>query len=230
MSERPVGPAGPSGDAGAADGRAEPAADEGTSSALDPADAPGATDASFPSPRYGPIALARHAVARYVRFVGRHRVLGCLPLLVLLIALCSLASGLAPRLTPELDPVAELEQLPVNGIGTVIDERDDVVAAYVDAMVAFDADRMWAAYNERVQSELTTRGQGLADLKRGIDEARARGARIDGFERLGSYPLRDGRRYVFYIVRRSGFPPSGANEEIFFVFTVDPGGKIINVT
>ena len=40
----------------------------------------------------------------------------------------------------------------------------------------------------------------------------------------------DGRRYVFYIVRRVGFPPGGGSEELYFVFTVDPSGKILNVT
>jgi hypothetical protein len=34
---------------------------------------------------------------------------------------------------------------------------------------------------------------------------------------------------VFYIVRRSGYPPSGAPEELYFVFTVDPEGKILNI-
>lgn len=132
--------------------------------------------------------------------------------------------------TPQRDAISTLTMLEVNQIGTVINDPDAYVEEYVAAMEAFDAERMWATYNDDVRRELSSRGRSAAELQRGIESARAAGAKIDAAIRIGNYPLRDGRRYVFYIIRRSGFPPDGGPEEVYFIFTVDPNGKLLSVT
>jgi hypothetical protein len=159
--------------------------------------------------------------------------LGCLGALVLLAPLClltlRLGSGLVVGRT-EREPLWPLEPVEVNDIGAVVNDPSDQVEEYVTGLREFDAQRMWATYNEQIRGELSSRGRSAAELQRGLSEAQAHGARIEQAVRIGNYPLRDGRRYVFYVITRSGFPPNGGTEELYFVFTVDPAGKILSVT
>jgi hypothetical protein len=176
----------------------------------------------------------RYFLARYVQFWSRHRSLGCLGALVVVVPLALLLLRLAGAALPS-GPVAReeiwpLEPVETNDVGTVINEPADQVEEYIAGMREFDAQRMWSSYNEQIRSELSSRGRSPDELQRGLSQARAGGARIDGAVRLGNYPLRDGRRYVFYVVTRTGFPPNGGTEELYFVFTIDRAGKILSVT
>jgi hypothetical protein len=174
--------------------------------------------------------IPRRALARYVRLLTRHRFLGCLLGLIVLLGLCGLSLTAARLLTPGEEPLASLQEAETNEPGTLILAQEESVEEYLTGMADFDAARMWGAYAEAVTSEMVARGRSIDELQRGLDQARHNGARIEARQPLGTYPLRDGRRYVFYIVRRSGFPPDGGAEELYFIFTVEPSGKILNVT
>jgi hypothetical protein len=126
--------------------------------------------------------------------------------------------------------LAPPEHVEVNAAGSVMNDPVGPVEEYIAGMRAFDAQRMWAAYNEQVRSELITRGQNPEVLQRGLSDAQSRGARVDSAVQVGNYPLRDGRRYVFYVIKRSGFPPNGTPEELYFIFIVDPNGRILSIT
>ena len=179
----------------------------------------------------------RALLARYIAFWSVHRLLGllgCLGSLALLIGLCGIAAQVGGRFLygppTEREPLAPVERLEVNAVGSVMNDPVGPVEEYIEGMRAFDAQRMWRAYNEQVRTELTNRGQGPDQLQRGLTDAQSRGARIVSAERIGNYPLRDGRRYVFYVITRSGFPPVGGTEQLYFIFMVDPAGRIISVT
>jgi hypothetical protein len=198
-------------------------------------DEPGAP--AGPAPRQRRLwAPLRGVLARYVRFWAGHRLLGCLGclgvvalVLPLLLLTLRLGGGLLYR-PVEREPLWPVERLEANEIGSVMNESADQVEEYIAGMREFDAQRMWSSYNEQIRNELTSRGRSPAELQRGLSQAQAGGARIDQAVRLGNYPLRDGRRYVFYVITRSGFPPDGGTEELYFVFTLDPNGKILSVT
>lgn len=172
----------------------------------------------------------RHLLAQAIRLGLRRRAIGCLG--IALLAVLVIGAGLLAlrALSPEPDSLAQLEQVPVNDAGTVVNEQVEGVEQYIAGMMAFDAQPMWESYAESVRTELQSRGQSMSQLQDGLDSARAQGAAIDGVRQVGTFPLRDGRRYVFYIVARHGFPPNGGDEELYFIFTVDPFGKVLNVT
>lgn len=195
-----------------------------------PSPPPTEPEAPVAPPRRGPWGIVRGIAARYIRFVVRHRFLGCLGSLLLLFFLCAAISLVAARLTPEEEERAALVEVETNQIGSVLNEPVEPVESYIAAMMAFDAQGMWAAYNEEARTQLAARGGSAEQLQQGLDQARGAGARYTGAVRIGNYPLRDGRRYVFYILSRTGFPPSGGDEEVYFIFTVDPDGRILNVT
>jgi hypothetical protein len=190
----------------------------------------GSVEAPIEAPRRGMLRVPRRLLARYVRFVARHRFVGCLLGLVILLTLCGSSAWVARLVLPSDGALAPLIEADTNELGTLIVAEEDSVEEYLDAMADFDAQGMWDAYADGVRGEMASRGMSASGLQGGLDEARRNGATIDGHRSLGSYPLRDGRRYVFYIVRRSGFPPDGGSEELYFIFTVDRSGKILNVT
>lgn len=169
-------------------------------------------------------------IARYVAFVVRHRFLGCLTSLFLLLFACGGVTILAARLVPGSSDFAPVDELDVNEIGTVVNESEEPVDAYVQAMTNFDAQGMWDAYNDQARTRLTSQGADVKQLQQGLDQAKNAGARYLGTRQIANYQLRDGRRYVFYILARTGFPPNGGDEELYFIFTVDPTGHILNVT
>jgi hypothetical protein len=154
--------------------------------------------------------------------------------LALFVGVCGVVSQVGGVLLygapTDREPMAPIEQVETNTARTVMNDPVGPVDEYIAGMRAFDAQRMWGAYNEQVRTELTSRGQGPEQLQQGLTEAQQRGARVVGAERIGNYPLRDGRRYVFYVITRTGFPPDGATEELYFVFMVDPAGRILTVT
>ncbi|HEY3107999.1 MAG TPA: hypothetical protein VGL23_04560 [Chloroflexota bacterium] len=190
-----------------------------------------AADTPAASPRArGPWGLARRAIAGYLLLLARHRFVGCLFGLIVLLALCGLTLMAARLVSPREEALAPLDEVEINDVGSLILAEEDGVEDYLAGMAEFDARRMWDAYADTVRSEMTARGRSVEELQRGLDQARRNGARIEGHRSFGSYPLRDGRRFVFYIVRRSGFPPDGGAEELYFIFTVDPSGRILNVT
>lgn len=179
----------------------------------------------------------RWLLARYIQFWSVHRLLGsvgCLGGVALFIGVCGIVGQLAGRLQygppPESAPISPLERIEVNAVGSVTNDPVGPVDEYIAGMRAFDAQRMWSAYNEQVRGELTSRGQGLDVLQRGLTEARSRGATMDAAVQVGNYPLRDGRRYVFYVVTRSGFASTSTPEQLYFIFTVDPAGRILSIT
>jgi hypothetical protein len=192
--------------------------------------APAAEAAAAPARPAGIWRLPRRALALYVQLLTRHRFVGCLIGLIVLLMLCGLTLSGASWLAPGDRSLAPLEEVETNETRTLIVAQEEGVEAYLDGMTEFDAERMWDAYADVVRSDMTARGRSVAELQRGLDQARRNGAAIEGRHPLGTYPLRDGRRYVFYIVARSGFPPAGGAEELYFVFTVDPAGKILNIT
>jgi hypothetical protein len=194
------------------------------------ADAAPAEPPPSPSGRASVWRLPRRALALYLRLLARQRFVGCIFGLIVLLTICGLALWAARLAVGGDDELASLQEAETNEAGTLILAQEDAVEQYLAGMAEFDAQRMWGAYADAVREEMVARGRSVEELQRGLDQARQNGARIEGGRPLGTYPLRDGRRYVFYIVRRSGFPPTGGAEELYFIFTVDPTGKILNVT
>lgn len=187
-------------------------------------------EAPAPQPRRSIWRLPIAIIARYIQLLQRRRLVGCLVGLIGLLFICGATSWVMSLVvSPMEEPLTELHMAPVNDTATLMITPEDAVSQYIAGMTQFDGQRMWDAYAEIARSGMAASGRSAAELQRGLDEARTRGARIESTQALGSYPLRDGRRFVFYIVRRSGFPPDGSSEELYFVFTVDPAGKILDI-
>jgi hypothetical protein len=202
-----------------------------------PTPGPEPAEPEQPAPRRRLWAPLRGLLARYLRFWAGNRVLGCLGclgvlalLVPLVLVTLRLGGGLLGVGPLEREPLWPVEPLEVNEVGTVVNEPADEVEEYIAGMREFNAERMWSTYNEQIRNELASRGRSTAELQRGLSQAQASGGRIDQAVRLGNYPLRDGRRYVFYVITRTGFPPNGGTEELYFVFTLHPAGKILSVT
>jgi hypothetical protein len=103
------------------------------------------------------------------------------------------------------------------------------VDSYIKGLTQFDARLMWGSLSDEAIQAAQARGGSLEALQKGLDEARQRGARYEGVEMIGSYPLQDGQSYLFYVLSRRGFAGPDQLDQLYFVFTVDRTGKISNV-
>ena len=187
---------------------------------------------TIPPKRRGPEHFVRRRFARAIEWGSRHPFIGCLGCLglgiVLLAIVAVIAIFLAVTFSEGEDFPPSLE-LPVSDARTSLNEADPAVEEYVAGIVAFDAQRMLQSYDTEIRDAMAAQGQTAAEFQSRLDTAKASGGRIVSARQIASYRLNNGARYVFYIMNREGFPPSGGREEIYFIFTVSPTGKILRV-
>ena len=103
------------------------------------------------------------------------------------------------------------------------------VEAYVQGMLDFDASLMWSAMDAESIAIMEGGGGSIAMLQKDLDEMRRAGARYDDVAYVGAYPLADGGAYFFYVVSRRGFVAANALDQVYFVFTVGPDGRIASI-
>jgi hypothetical protein len=103
------------------------------------------------------------------------------------------------------------------------------VDKYIKGMTTFDARLMWDALDPTAVQAMVTQGGSQAALQQRLDDAKQKGARYDDVTFIGGYPLKNGERFFFYVVSRQGFAGPGQTDQVFFVFTVGPTGKIVKI-
>jgi hypothetical protein len=103
------------------------------------------------------------------------------------------------------------------------------VNSYIKGLTEFDAQLMWAALDDDAINAMKSRGGSLEALQSGLDDAKRRGARYEDITMIGTYPLQGGGKYLFYVLSRRGFSGNEQLEQVYFVFTVSPGGKITRI-
>lgn len=100
------------------------------------------------------------------------------------------------------------------------------VEAYVTGMATFDAALMWSAMSAASIREMEANGGSQAQLQAGLDEMRLAGASYESVTYIGGHPLSNGGTYFFYVVSRRGFAAPNSLDQVYFVFTVGPDGRI----
>ena len=103
------------------------------------------------------------------------------------------------------------------------------VDSYLSGLTTFDADQMWNSFSGEYLAGMENRGGSKDLLQQNLDEAQRRGATYDEINYIGSFNLNNGYQYFFYVVSRRGFSGPDQQEQIYYVFTVDPQGKIVAV-
>ncbi|MBM4418791.1 MAG: hypothetical protein FJ033_10835 [Chloroflexi bacterium] len=157
-------------------------------------------------------------------------VLGAIAVIVVLIGAVvwirpvAISPGGSIVATPDITP------LPTSIVGSATNEEAPFADQYLASMSRFDAVGMVETYDPNVRRALEAAGMTSASVQSDLDKARSRGAAILSVSRIASYLMADGRRYVFYVVARSGFRPDGASDEIFYVFTLAPTGRLMAIS
>ena len=103
------------------------------------------------------------------------------------------------------------------------------VDSYLSGLTSFNADQMWGSFSSEYLAGMENRGGSKDLLQQNLDEAKRRGATYDEINYIGSFNLNNGYQYFFYVVSRRGFSGPDQQEQIYYVFTVDPQGKIVAV-
>ena len=103
------------------------------------------------------------------------------------------------------------------------------VQQYIQGMVGFNAHLMWQSLSSSAIQSMVSQGGSEAALQQRLDQARQQGAKYDDVTYIGGYSLNDGSKYFFYVVSRHGFSTTNTADQVFFVFTVGPDGKILQI-
>lgn len=103
------------------------------------------------------------------------------------------------------------------------------VESYLQGMTEFDAKLMWDALNEDALRQMQSQGGSLEQLQESLDRTKQSGISYDEVAFIGGYQRRDGIRYLFYVISRRGMGAPNEVEQVWFVFTVDPSGKIAKI-
>jgi hypothetical protein len=103
------------------------------------------------------------------------------------------------------------------------------VDQYIKGMTTFDAKLMWDSLDPRAVQAMVSQGGSQQALQQRLDDAKSSGAHYDDVTYIGGYMLKNGDRYLFYVVSRRGFAGPGQADQVFFVFTVGQTGKIVKI-
>jgi len=107
------------------------------------------------------------------------------------------------------------------------------VDEYISGMTSFNAQLMWDALDPQAVQTMASQGESEQVLQQNLDQVKQKGARYDSVAFVGGYPLNNGDSYLFYVVTRRGFATDstgrGVADQVFFVFTVGPNGKILQI-
>lgn len=103
------------------------------------------------------------------------------------------------------------------------------VTQYIRGMTSFNAQLMWDALDQQAIQAMQSQGGSQQQLQQRLDDAKNNGASYEDVTYVGGYPLQNGQKYFFYVVSRRGFASPGQFDQVFFVFTVGPNGKIVKI-
>jgi hypothetical protein len=126
-------------------------------------------------------------------------------------------------------PAAARSSARTSGAVNLTTEQVPSVNSYIKGLTEFDARLMWASLAEDAINAMKARGGSIEALQSGLDDAKRRGARYEDITMIGAYPLQGGGKYLFYVLSRRGFSGNEQLEQVYFVFTVDPDGKITRI-
>jgi hypothetical protein len=143
----------------------------------------------------------------------------------------ALPSFLAPSGSPSASAPSAARTTNVRTTGSVNLTTEQVasVNSYIKGLTEFDARLMWAALDDEAINAMKARGGSIEALQSGLDDAKRRGARYEDIVMIGTYPLQGGGKYLFYVLSRRGFSGNEQLEQVYFVFTVNAGGKISRI-
>ena len=142
----------------------------------------------------------------------------------------ALPSFLAPSGSSSASvPPAGRTNVRTTGAANLTTEQVAAVNSYIKGLTEFDAKLMWSSLADEAINAMKTRGGSPEALQSQLDEAKRRGARYEDITMIGTYPLQGGGKYLFYVLSRRGFSADEQLEQVYFVFTVSPGGKITRI-
>ena len=184
--------------------------------------------------------VVRRVLALFIRVFIWHPVVSLVVLCVALFAIGWRSGGMNDPQVLSGAKVAPAAAVTASGNGPVvaptITNRAPPITApppsvdqYIKGMTTFDARLMWDALDPLAVQAMVTQGGSQQALQQRLDDAKQSGAHYDDVTFIGGYPLKNGERYLFYVVSRRGFAAPGQPDQVFFVFTVGQTGKIVKI-
>jgi hypothetical protein len=107
--------------------------------------------------------------------------------------------------------------------------QPEATEAYMRGTETYNAELVWNAYNEEAQTNYRNRGITAQAMQGWLDETRQAGVKFEQITYIGGQAFPDGTSMHFYTVLTRRQQPQTEVEPMWYVFTLDPAGKIARV-
>lgn len=98
---------------------------------------------------------------------------------------------------------------------------------YFKGQANFDSRLIWESLSDDLISRAEASGATRNDLQQQLDQAKELGREVARVAYIGGYNTDDGNSMQFYVVSMRSSTSDEALDQIFYVFTLDPNGKIL---
>ncbi len=117
----------------------------------------------------------------------------------------------------------------VRPVGAANEAPPAAVQNYIKGMETFDAKLMWNSLSADAINQIQSKVGTVDAYQQALDQMKQSGARYEDVSYVGGYPLKNGARYFFFVMTRRGFAGPNVDDQVFYVFTVGPDGKIVSI-
>ncbi|MDA8187517.1 MAG: hypothetical protein M0T85_05190 [Dehalococcoidales bacterium] len=100
---------------------------------------------------------------------------------------------------------------------------------YFKGQTNFDSNLIWQSLSPSLIERAQMSGATVEALQEQLDEAKQLGRSYEDIAYIGGYNLNNGKTMQFYVVTVRRSPTDSNPDQIFYVFTLDESGKIMNI-
>lgn len=166
--------------------------------------------------------IAARMIARSIRYTLDHKVSSIMILLMVIVLIFSNSWRFSsPNVAQAAQNSSSISQKPGSAPSTT--------EQYFQGQATYDSTMIWGVLSDDLKARAEANGATRNDLQAQLDDAKATGRMVDQINYIGNYSMQDGKSMQFYVATVKQSPNDTAPNAIFYVFTLDTDGKILDI-
>jgi hypothetical protein len=161
-------------------------------------------------------------IARSIKYTLDHKVSSVLILLMVIALIFTNAWRVSP---PNAAQAAQNNVV----AGKTAGAAPATTERYFQGQANYDSNMIWSVLSDDLKARAEANGSTQNDLQSQLDDAKAAGRQVDQINYIGNYDMQNGQSMQFYVATVSQSPTDPAPSPIFYVFTLDTDGKILDI-
>ncbi len=166
--------------------------------------------------------VAARMIARSVKYTLDHKVSSVLILLMVIVLIFSNAWRVT---SPNAAQASQTNSVMTQNTGAAPATTEE----YFQGQATYNSNMIWAVLSDDLKARAEANGATQSDLQAQLDDAKSTGRQVDQINYIGNYNMQDGKSMQFYVATVKQSPTDTAPNAIFYVFTLDTDGKILDI-